>query len=102
MTLKSKVLNTYDNWKLVCAYTESSSFWWTQENYVNCVFIPNKDYPDLSKVQLSMTGQNSFTGENYDNLVRWVERLYVDMLFITLLVLFLTIWFYKILKKIFF
>ncbi len=108
------VINSYHCWDFICLNTNYQSY---NPNIVNlwsnpeCVFVPNWNcvsnwwwnwwwiVPSLLSVSITWS---SFTGENYDYMVRWVERLYVDMLFITLLVLFLTIGFYKVLKKNFF
>jgi len=99
MSFRVYNVQTVDNWVIKCVTDKQSSALWSTETPINCLFVPNKDYPDLSQIQITMTGSTWF--DNYDEFVPKFERLFVDLIFIILIFWFF-IWLYKIVKKVFF
>jgi len=101
MAYSIQTMKTYPTGKVVCLKKTTSwwPWWWRTTTYSDCVFVPKKDYPDLSKVSVQTS-----TGwiDTYDEFVPKFERLFVDLIFIILIVWLVVFGFYKLIKKIFF
>ncbi len=81
MSYSIENLKTYDNWVMACLKKTTKTYGSTTTDYLNCQFVPNKNYPDLSKIKISMTGSTAWYN-NYSEFVPKSERLMLDMVFI--------------------
>ena len=82
MSYSIKVLKKFPSWNFACLKKTTSWTWgWSSTTYSSCVFVPNKNYPDLSKINISMTGSTAWYN-NYSEFVPKSERLMLDMVFI--------------------
>ena len=89
MSYSIKVLKTFPAWKVACLKHKTSSwFGWNTTTYSDCVFVPNKNYPDLSKIKLQLTWTQAWYN-NYNEFVPKWEHFLLDTLFI-----FALFWFF--------
>jgi len=99
MAIGVDVFKTYDNGQFVCWYEETITFGWSTKTYIDCDFVPNSNYPDLSNIQV-----NSWTGwyQDFDSFTEKWEKFLLDVFLMILLVIFVVWVMPRLVKKIFF
>jgi len=90
---------SYSNWKTMCLEKKTSSMWSTTKTYSSCHFVPNKDYPDLSKINVSMWTWAWYN--DYETFVPKFERLFLDLIFMIWIV-WMFYWMFRLVKKLLF